>query len=709
MKPRIAEMAAYSRNHDIRPKPEPTEYDPHDILYPEPVMIGRRLKAYIENQEVQIGPNDRMTGVITFDGSVPSDLFHRTGHKHFAEISKVYYNQPQENLVTFEWQHSVAEFGRMVREGVDGLRSRIKASREAHQGDQDALDFLEGCDLVCDAIVAWGEKCAERCEEIASGESDPERRADLLRMARVCRQVPAHPARTFREAVQSVYICFSFQPDSLGTLDRYLRDYYLQDLASGEITREEAKEFLQELFLRVDGHTPYNAANNRCNYGGESHFAIGGRLPNGEDGYTEFTDLVLEALMELPTYRPQISFRWTKDTPFPVLKHVLDCERKDANKRICLINDEPRIEAFMKNCGIPYEDAINYSTCGCNEPALQGGIWYGGTMINIARSLTTTLYERTEECCACESFDAFFSLYEQELVKDLQKCGWYADMFNRARARDTNVLSSMLLRGCIENAKSATQGGCTLAVGGDGAMGLVCVIDSLTVIKQFVFDEKYVSMADLIRALKNNWEGHEILRSHILKHAKFFGNDEEISNEMAARVSRAVCAFATQNPGTYNSPVLYGTQAGYNQHYVWFGQRTKATPDGRFNGEPFMVGMGQSCGKDREGMTALLNSVAKGDPELIFAGPYVCNMNVDPALIRDEKQFDKTARMIETYFRNGGLHLQLNYVSPEDLKRAKEHPEEYKSLRVRVSGFSANFVILPEDIQDDVIRRTLVR
>lgn len=709
MNQRIAEMAAWSRNHDIRPQPVKTEYDPRDILYPEPVMIARRLKKYILNQEVQLTPHDRMTGVLTFDGSVPADLFHRTGHRHFSEILEVFYCKPQENLCTFEWQHSVAEFGRMVREGVDGFRARIAASRKEHAGDQDALDFLDGCEIICEAIEKWGDKCARKCEETAAAEADPERREELLKMARICRRVPAHPARTFREGVQSVYACFNYQPDSLGTVDRYLLKLYRQDIASGEMTREEAKEYLQELFIMVDGHTPFNAGGNRCNYGGESHFAIGGYTLDGEDGYTELTELILEALMELPTYRPQISFRWTKKTPYEVLWHVLDCERKDASKRICIISDEPRIEALMRNGGIRYEDAVNYSTCGCNEPALQGGIWYGGNMFNIARSLTRTLHEYSDECCACADFDVFYALYERELTRDMERCTWYADRFNKARARDINVLSSMFLRGCIENARSVTQGGCSLAVGGDGVMGLVCVIDSLTVIKQFVYDEKSVTMAEMIQALKDDWKGHELLHARILKTAKFFGNDEEISNEMAARISHSMCLLAHANPGTFHSPVLFGSQAGYNPHYAWFGRQTPATPDGRFSGDAFMVGMGQTAGKDRQGMTALLNSVAKGDPHGIFAGPYVCNMNVDPALIVNDEQFDKTVHMIEAYLKKGGLHLQLNYVKPEDLKRAKVHPEEYKSLRVRVSGFSANFVILPEDIQDDVIRRTLVR
>ena len=178
---------------------------------------------------------------------------------------------------------------------------------------------------------------------------------------------------------------------------------------------------------------------------------------------------------------------------------------------------------------------------------------------------------------------------------------------------------------------------------------------------------------------------------------------------MARRLTETLYELTHDRRGIFDAPILFGTQAGYNPHYVWFGNRTEATPDGRHRGDPFMVGMGQTAGKDREGLTALLNSVAQADPHGVLAGPYVCNVNVDPALVNDEAQFDKTARLIEAYFKSGGMHIQLNYVQPEDLVRAKDCPDEYKSLRVRVSGYSANFVLLSEEIQDDVINRTLVR
>ena len=409
--------------------------------------------------------------------------------------------------------------------------------------------------------------------------------------------------------------------------------------------------------------------------------------------------------MDLPLNKPQISLRWTKKLPFETLKYVLDCERHDALKRIAIVNDEPRIKSFMDNLGLSFEDACGYTMVGCNEPSLVGGIWLGGCTTNIARSLSRLL-ERRDELIACKTFDDVYALYEQCLYADLERALEINNAFNEYRSRDTNTLSSIFLDGCIESAKSATQGGARLAVSGANIMGMTCVIDSLTVIAQFVFDEKAFTMEELLDALADNWENHDFMRALILKRAKFFGNNDPLSDGIARRFTDSLHAFLAPRRNLFGNHLLLGCLAGYNPHYVYFGALTGATPDGRFDGDPFMVGAGQTAGKDREGLTALLNSVAQMDPSGILCGPFVCNLMLDEALIRNDDHFDKTAHMLETYFRMGGLHVQLNYVSREELLAAREHPEQYGHLRVRVSGFSGTVTLLEESIQDDVMRRT---
>lgn len=703
MNKRIADQIAFSRDHDMRPVPVKVEYDPMNQCHPQVIADTLDLRQYMLAQNVLLRDNMLFTGFITFDGSTPADVFQRPGHRAFNRLKETLYLKVRENLVCFEWQHCVPDYDTLLRYGIRGVMDRIEKSTVQYQGDTEKTDFLTALRIVCETVIDWAHKCAETCQRQAFCEEEPVRKADLEEMARILRRVPEYPATSFREAIQAVYLCFCYLPDSFGTIDRYLYGFYKADMATGKLTREEAKEYLQEFFTMVDGFVPYFGKN--ANKGGESHFAIGGYAKDGSDGYTELSELVLESLMEMPTVRPQVSIRWTPLMPYEKFKKVLDYERKDKFKRIALVNDVPRIKGFMDNAGLSWEDAVNYSTCGCNEPALQGGIWYGGCSANIVRCLETVLYRQKEEVLRCSDFETFFALVKKEMTADLSRILEYLNAFNLARANDNSVLSCILLHGCAESGKSVTRGG-GWAVCGATLQGIVCLTDSLTVIKQFVFDEKCISMSELLEALEKNWEGFEDLHTRILKRTKFFGNDEEISNLMVQRVTEVCWEFAFTHKALFDTPILWGSMAGYNPHYAWYGQRTRATPDGRYDGDAYMVGMGQTAGKDREGLTALLNSVAQADPHLSLVGPYVCNINVDPALVMDDEQFDKTVRLIDAYFRKGGIQIQLNYISPEMLKEAKVHPEDYQSLRVRVSGFSANFVLLQDEIQDDIIRRT---
>ena len=706
MNERIARLAAYARKNEIYPEIVKVDYDRCDLFLTELRCDTKRLCEYMLAQPVSLLPDMRLTGFFRFDGSVPSDLFPRIGHRHFAEICSKFYNKPLENLATFEWQHSTGDFRYAIEHGMDGYLERIAASKKTHEGDERALEFLDCEEQVVRAIIARAEVVAAACREKAAVTEDADYKRDLLVMAETFDQVPAHPAKTFRQAIQCISMCFTFLSDCIGTVDRYLYPYYRADLDAGRLTIDEARALIQELYIDIYAKTgPEKQTDNRTDFSAESHFAIGGYLPDHTDGFNDLSRLLVDSLMELPLNKPQISLRWTKKLPFETFKYVLDCERHDALKRIALVNDEPRIKSFMENLGLSFEDACGYTMVGCNEPSLVGGIWLGGTTVNIARSLTRLL-EKRDELIACKTFDEVYALYEECLDADLKRILEISNAFNEYRSRDINTLSSIFLDGCIENAKSVTQGGARLAVSGANIMGMTCVIDSLTVMAQFVFDEKAFTMAELLDALHDNWKDHEFMRALILKKAKFFGNNDPLSDGIARRFTNSLHDYLAPRRNLFGNHLLLGCLAGYNPHYVFFGNLTGATPDGRFDGEPFMVGAGQTAGKDREGLTALLNSVAQMDPSGILCGPFVCNLMLDEALIRNDDHFDKTAHMLETYFRMGGLHVQLNYVSREELMAAREHPEQYGHLRVRVSGFSGTFTLLEESIQDDIMRRT---
>jgi formate C-acetyltransferase len=267
----------------------------------------------------------------------------------------------------------------------------------------------------------------------------------------------------------------------------------------------------------------------------------------------------------------------------------------------------------------------------------------------------------------------------------------------------------MFFEGSIERAKSITQGGAKNAIATIGTIGITTLVDSLTVIKQHIFDEKTFTIEQLHDALVNNWQGYEQMRSHIIKTTKFFGNNYEISDTIAARVANSMTEHFAPKRSNYGYHFLLGNLIGYNQHNKFFGELLMATPDGRYKGDAISFGIGQTDGKDREGLSSLLISVAKLNQNLILCGATVTNILLEEQLIKNDANFEKLVKLFEAYFKLGGLHFQLNYISRQDLINAKADPEKYRSLRVRVSGFSDYFRLLNEDLQDDIIRRTEVK
>ena len=582
-------------------------------------------------------------------------------------------------------------------------KEEIQKSVENHKEDADALLFLETQADICDAVIDRAHKCSEKAMSLSKTVSDAAYKYNLERLSVSLKNVPENPARSFYEAILSLYVCYGLLPDSIGLIDRYLYPLYKKDIDNGILTNDEAGAYLQELFLMLQARTQKSSKN--FYRGGESHFCVGGYLENGEDGFNELSKLIVDSLMELPTWIPQISLRWTPETPHEILHYMMDCERKDSNKRIAFVNDVPRIKGLMKYTGLTRKKAINYTMICCNEIALPGGIVFGFDPMNVVRCVQNTFFNRSDDIINAKTFDDFYNIFQEEMFKDLREADQIGKGFQTIRSRDCNLISNILIDGCIENAKSVTRGGTDTYIAVGLLIGIPNVIDSLSVTKQLVFDEKRITMEQLIDALRNNWSGFESIREYILKKGMFFGNDDNCSNGIADRFFKSL---DTWNSGDnyLKKPLVFGNLVGYNEHHKFFGNNTRATPDGRFDGDMINFGIGQSEGKDRNGLTALLSSVAKCDTYSILTGPSVTNVLLDEQLVKNNDNFEKLVYLFETYFKMGGTHFQLTYVSKEDLLNAKITPDKYKNLRVRVSGFSDYFVFLNEGLQDEIIQRT---
>lgn len=700
---RIKKLTQLTLNGEMYVDTVKTKFDREDLFLSKSDMEVKRICEYILNQEPKITKYSNMTGFFRFDGSVVGDAFERNGHLETGKAMSEFYLKSIDNLSTMEWQHATGDYTSVLKCGVSGIIDKIDESLKTHDKKEE-IEFLLGLKKVAQTFIKWAELCSEKVLEFAKTVEENEYKQNLLKLSKALLTVPKNKPSDFYEAVLSIYICFSLDPDSVGTLDRYLTPFYENDIKKGIITKDEAKEYLQELFLLLQSKTPVNTPN--FTRGGQSHFCIGGYLPDGEDAFNEVSKLIVESLMDIPTHCPEITLRWTKKTPKEVLKFVMDAERNDEYKRIAFTNDEKRIKCYTQICGFPFERAVNYTMVGCNEPAFLGAITGGNSKINIVRCVDTLFHKKADEIKNCPDFDSFYSKFENEMFSDLLIGFDYDNKFNLLRAKDVNYVSSLLFNDCIENAKSLTQGGGDVVIVSPMIIGITNVIDSLIVVKQFVFEEKVVTMPELIEAVQNNWDNYENLRNLILKKGNFFGNDDNLSNGVAQRLYKSFYDFMKDRKNIFGYQCLVGDLLGYNEHHKWFGEKTLATPDGRYNGDLIKFGIGQSEGRDRNGLTALLNSIAKLDPYSISCGSTVTNITIDEQLLKNDDNFDKTVDMFETYFKNGGIHFQLTYVSKEDLIKAKVLPKDYNNLRVRVTGYSDYFVRLNESIQDDIISRT---
>ena len=435
----------------------------------------------------------------------------------------------------------------------------------------------------------------------------------------------------------------------------------------------------------------------------DNHFCIGGYTPEGTDGYNELSELIIEAYLELPIWRPTISFRYTKHTTAKTMRHITRINKKNMN--VVMVNDEPRLKSYT-DMGVSFEDAVNYTTVGCNETQLQGyGICNGGVNSNIGRSIALLFEEHRDECIAAGDFESFWKIYVKYLRIDVEDTMNFIDNCHRKRSKDISMIASLLNEGCIDNAREVTKGGGKYNFFASSFDGVICAADSLSIVKQFVYDENRVPMETLIQALNNNWAGYGDLRSQILKDGRFYGNDDDQPDLLLKQIIDEIHNCSKDRLNIFGGHFLFGSYVGYNPSNTYFAALLPATPDGRYDGETFCIGMNQLDNKDHTSLTALLRSAAKVDYSR-FSGPVVLNLKIDQRMADSDEKLDKLAALYETYFRLGGMQLQPTYITTEELLRAQKQPDEHRNLRVRVSGFSGNFVLLGKEIQEEVIRRT---
>ena len=638
---------------------------------------------------------------------------------------------PDLSLLVLDMQgHTVPGYRRVFQLGFHGIwQKAYEALGGLEENEKDYTrrkDFYESVIITSKAVCDYSNRYAALAERKAAN-AQGARRQELLDIAARCRRVPANPPTTFMEAMQSLWmtqvvLSISYGvPDVLspGRVDQYLYPFYRTDIESGRITREQALEVVEEYFVKIANVLlpPLPMSNNNGQgLAGSNNLTLGGVDREGEDATNEVSLLFLEALEDIKALSNNLSVRISRKTTDDFLRRAMQTHRRGAG--VAFYCDEVIIEQLQVD-GYSLEDARDYSIVGCVEPTSTGNN-FSYTAGN-AVMLTSVLEQALNEGCTLmtgwkrvgaptppastfRTFDDVQAAFVQQLSYNVAKLVRLAEMKDRAHAEVMpQPLLSSTIEGCLESGTDMTRGGARYNHGHVNAQALATVANSLAAIQWAVFEQKIMTMEELVDLLRRDFKGREDIRQALLNQAPKYGNDNQRADEIAAWVADVFCREVRKHScwrGGNSRPSLFSSGTQTIEGFM-----CGASADGRLAGEAVSNGVSPANGTEKNGATATLKSVAFAGKPLLTDGTAL-NMRLSPMVLDSDENVDKMASLIRAYFDMGGRHVQFNPLDTATLKDAKVHPERYPDLVVKVSGYSAHFVDLPVQIQDDVIART---
>ena len=622
--------------------------------------------------------------------------------------------------------------GKIYRKGMLDFKREIEEeiAKLDYTTDPEALekeDQLRGMAISCDAIIRLAERHAEKAQEMALNEKDPVRIEELNRIAEVCRWVPAHAPRNFWEAIQMYWFIHlgvitelngwdAFNP---GHFDQHLAPFYKNDIENGTLSREEAKELLCCFWIKVNNQpAPPKVgitANESGTYNDFTNINIGGVKPDGSDGVNDVSYLMLEVIEELHILQPGNSVHIASVTPNRFLHAAIKVIRQ-GHGYPSVFNPDVYIQEMLRS-GKSLRDAREGGCSGCIEVGAFGKEAYLLTgYLNVPKILEITLFNGINpvtgkkvgiETGDPRNFGSYEELYQAfytqlKYIIDLKiRVNHYIDRMY-ARYFPATFLS-VLMDDCIKKGRDYYNGGPRYNTTYIQCTGLGTVTDSLSALKKHVYEEKGVRMDHLLYAISTNFEGEEVLRQRIINHTPFFGNDDEYADDIAVKVYNDMFDLIDGRPngkpgGKYHLNMLSTTCHNY------FGNVMGAMPNGRLAGKAISDGTSPSHGCDTHGPSAVIRSLGKLDQ--IKSGGTLLNLRFLPSLLRRDEDVTKLGNLIRSYFAQGGHHVQFNIVDTATLIAARDNPEEYKDLLVRMAGYSDYFNDMHETLKQEVIERT---
>lgn len=629
------------------------------------------------------------------------------------------------------------DYERILDIGFAGIRKEAldKLAALDPLSPKDTLEkkpFLEAIVIMCDAIVLWANRHVEVAKAQAEAEQDPKRKQELLEIAERCAWVPENPPRDFKEALQAQWFAQLFSRleqktgaiVSNGRMDQYLYPYYQADIEAGRLTETEAMEWLECMWVEMaqfcDLCLSPTGSSFQEGYAHWESVTIGGQTKDGRDAVNPLSYVFLRSKREFPFNYPDLAARIHAGSSDRFIKECLETI-KEGSGFPKLINDEEVIPLLLSK-GADFADAYDYCLSGCTEVRMPRVETFTSpcTYVNFASSLEMVLYNgrtyvngdeliglETGNPAALKTWEQFWDAYVQQTTNLIHHAFTEQMVIHKLRAQHfacpfNSALQPLCMDACLDLHQPVIPGG--LDLGFWEVMGYATVADSLAAIKKLVYDDQVLTMEEVVEALRCNFEGKEVIRQMMLNTPKYGNNDPYVD-----AIAKEIDQFAVEYSQKYSAETGIELDVRFVPvtAHVPFGKVVGATPNGRVAHFPLSDGASSSHGCDKEGPTAVLLSNFKSkNYQYHYRASRLLNLKFTPAAVAGKEGTEKLLAFVRAWCAMKLWHVQFNIVNKETLIEAQKEPEKYKSLIVRVAGYSAYFCELSKSLQDDIIMRT---
>jgi pyruvate formate-lyase/glycerol dehydratase family glycyl radical enzyme len=666
--------------------------------------------------------------------SLPEDVLKLTYDPEDLFTSRYIVNETSSMRSALQWVH---DFKYGIEVGFEQIKQDAleKISQLDEWDPEEMIDkaaFLNAIVIVSDAIILWAKRNSDAAREAAEKEENPERKAELLELSRIAAKVPRYPAESFHEALQSQWFIQLFSrleqktgaTISNGRMDQYLYPYYKKDIEAGKINDERVKELFQCMWLGMAQYQDLYVSPAGVKFNeGYAHWeavTVGGVDENGYDATNELTYLLLENKREFPLNYPDLAARVHAKSPEKYLREVA-LTIKEGSGFPKLLNDEEIIPLLLAK-GADAASANDYAVSGCTEVRMPNLDTFTTpcAFINIGSLIELTLYNgrmkkygdelltiETGDPKDFKSWDEFFAAFEKQEKHLLKMAFRQQYVANKTRPKHFasplgSALHALCRKECKDIHSEKIEGGIDL--GYFDFIGLGTVADSLAAIKKNIYEEKLLSWDELLEALEDNFEGHEVIRQRLLN-SPAYGNDDPYVDELARKVDGIGVAFANQYADKLGMYIdLRYVSQSVN---VPFGNVVTATPNGRFAYTALSDGSSPTQGADTHGPTSvLLSNYRTKNTQYKNRASRLLNIKLSPASVQGEEGTQRLVAFIKAWSQLKLWHLQFNIINKETLLAARKEPQKYRNLLVRVAGYSAYYVELSPDLQNDILERT---